>query len=61
MRYITTAERIGLEKGEFIGEIRMAQRVLKRPISEKDDLMQCSMEELNPLFQSLQEDLATLN
>ncbi len=43
MPYITTAERIGIErgitKGEIIGEIRMAQRMLNHPVSSKKVLL----------------------
>ncbi len=52
---------LNLEKVERIGEIRMAQRILKRPVSPKEDLIQNTIEDLNTLFQSLQVELAKLN
>ena len=54
MQYVTTAERIGIEKGEkisrkegvLIGEILMAQRVLKQPIYSHAELETKSLKEL---------------
>lgn len=50
-------EKDGLERGELIGEIRIAQRVLKRPISSRETLEQKKLEELRSLFQKLEPEL----
>ncbi len=47
----------GMEKGELIGEIRMAQRVLKRPLSPRDTLAQKSLDELHQLLRELEAEL----
>ncbi len=43
--------------GELIGEIRMAQRILKRPVSSKDELAQKNTEELKEMFQQIEAEL----
>jgi len=58
MQYVTTAERIGIEKGEeigrkegvVIGEILMAQRVLKQPIYSYADLETKNLKELEKIL-----------
>ncbi|MCP4110213.1 MAG: hypothetical protein GY749_32610, partial [Desulfobacteraceae bacterium] len=55
--------RIGMEKGmdqgELIGEIRMAQRILKHPVSSKDALAQKNVEELKEMFQQIEAEFAS--
>ena len=46
-----------VEKGEFIGEIRLAQRLLKYPVSAKEKLAWKSMDELRIIFQRLEPEL----
>ncbi len=66
MQYVTTAVRIGIEKGEkigigkgrkigrkegvLIGEILMAQRVLKQPIYSHAELETKSLKELKKIL-----------
>ena len=58
MQYVTTAERIGIEKGEeigrkegvVIGEILMAQRVLKQPIYSHAELEKKTLRELKRIL-----------
>ncbi len=51
-------EAIGLaaakQKGELIGGIRMAQRVLKHPVDSAEELNQYSVDELQQIFQRLE-------
>jgi len=47
----------GMEKGELIGEIRIAQRLLKRPLSSKDTLSRQSLAELQQLLRQLKDEL----
>ena len=47
----------GMEKGRLIGEIQMAQRILKYPIASEKELAQKNMEELNMIFQELDSEL----
>ncbi len=47
----------GIEKGELIGEIHMAQRVLKRPQSAKEELIQMNLDALRDLLRQLEADL----
>ncbi|MBU0567172.1 DUF2887 domain-containing protein [bacterium] len=47
----------GMEKGRLIGEIQMAQRILKYPIASEKELAQKKMEELNMIFQQLDSEL----
>ncbi len=47
----------GVEEGELIGEIRMAQRILKRTVSSKDELAQKNTEELKQMFQQIEAEL----
>ncbi len=48
----------GIDKGELIGEIRLAQRILKRPVSSKKVLARKNTEYLKKMFQQLEVDLA---
>lgn len=48
----------GIEKGELIGEIRLAQRLLKREPALVAELAEKSLQELQELFQSLETELA---
>jgi hypothetical protein len=73
MPYITTAERIGIEKGikegekrglnkgEVIGEIRATQKFLKRPVTPIAQLARKSLKTLKAMLQELEGELATLN
>lgn len=51
----------GINKGELIGEIRLAQKILKRPVSSRDALAKKSLKALKAVFQELETDLAKLN
>lgn len=44
----------GFKKGELIGEIRMLQRISKRPISSKEELAAKSISELTPILQEME-------
>ncbi|MCP4112070.1 MAG: hypothetical protein GY749_42175 [Desulfobacteraceae bacterium] len=47
----------GMNQGELIGEIRMAQRILKCTVSSKDELAQKNTEELKQMFQQIEAEL----
>ena len=47
----------GREQGRLIGEILMAQRILRLPIVSEKELAQKNMEELNIIFQQLDSEL----
>ena len=49
------------KKGELIGEIRMAQKILKQPVTSRDELTQKSVEELQKLFENLEAYLNKLS
>lgn len=59
MPYITTAERIGIEKGlqqgreegKLIGEILLAQRLLALTIYTEEELQAKSLDELESIFE----------
>ncbi|QTA84066.1 hypothetical protein [Desulfonema magnum] len=66
MQYVTTAERIGIEKGEkigiekgvkkgrkegiLIGEILTLQRILKQPVYSKAELEKKTLKELKTIL-----------
>jgi hypothetical protein len=47
-------------EGELIGEIRMAQMILKQPISDREDLSQKSLEELQRFSAELKAQLGVV-
>jgi predicted transposase YdaD len=47
----------GLSRGELIGKIESAQRVLRRPLSSKEELLTKSYDELNRMLQTLDAEL----
>ena len=51
------ARREGLEKGELIGRIQMAQRFLKHPITPKESLAEQGVEDLRALLDRLETQL----
>jgi len=51
MRYVTTAERIGMKKGKLIGEILMAQRILRLPDYSEEELEAKKLDELKSIFE----------
>ncbi len=71
MPYITTAERIGMEKGiekgmqrglnkgEVIGEIRATQRFLKQPVTPVSQLVPKSLKSLKAMLKGLENELET--
>lgn len=64
MPYITTAERIGIEKGvkqglnkgEVIGEIRATQKFLKRPVTPLAQLARKSLKTLKTMLRELEKE-----
>ncbi len=48
---------MGVDMGELIGEIRLAQRILKRPVSSKKVLARKNTKDLKKMFQQLEVDL----
>lgn len=50
----------GLSKGELIGKIQFAQKVLRLPISAKEDLTLKSHEELRAVLQQLEGEVETV-
>ena len=55
---VLKAEKEAFQKGELIGEIRMAQNVLKRPVTPKKTLMDLSVQELESILQKLSAELS---
>lgn len=53
-------EKKGLNKGELIGEIRLAQKVLNRPVTPIDTLARNSLKTLKQMRQALESDLSIL-
>ena len=49
---------IGVDKGELIGNIRMAQRFLKRRVISKEKLVLKSTEELRVMLEKLESKLS---
>ncbi|MCI0695446.1 Rpn family recombination-promoting nuclease/putative transposase [candidate division KSB1 bacterium] len=47
----------GLDKGELIGNIKFAQRLLKQPLSSKEELAKKTEEELKSILQQLEAEL----
>ncbi|MDM8550007.1 hypothetical protein QUF72_08025, partial [Desulfobacterales bacterium HSG2] len=66
MQYITTAERIGIEKGKvtgrkegmLIGQILMAQRLLGYPVYSRDELESKTLAELEGVFAEVEAKMA---
>ena len=48
---------MGMEKGELIGRIQMAQRFLKRPVTPKPVLKEKNVEALQMILQKLESEL----
>jgi hypothetical protein len=46
----------GIGKGELIGQIRILQQILKKPISSKEDLIAKEMSELKALCESIEQE-----
>lgn len=51
----------GIATGEMFGEIRLAQRLLNKPISPTEELAQCQPNVLKAMLQELTTELAKLN
>ena len=51
---------LGLLKGELIGEIRLAQRMLGRPVMQKSDLEKMSPQKLKTIFEALETELPVI-
>jgi len=54
---LSAAKEEGRKEGELIGKIQILQRVLKCPISSREELLQKSIEELKALLQELEAQL----
>lgn len=50
----------GMDKGELIGEIRLAQRILKRPVTPRKTLAEKTLKALKEEFQELETALESL-
>jgi len=48
---------MGLEKGKIIGKIRLAQRLLKHPITPEKKLLEKSPKELRAILKKLEIEL----
>jgi hypothetical protein len=59
MDFITSWERMGMEKGELIGRILQAQRFLKQPQTPRDELALLSVEELTKQADELERRVAS--
>jgi len=46
----------GIGKGELIGQIRILQQILKKPVSSKEDLIAKEMSELKALCESIEQE-----
>ncbi len=51
---VLKAEKEAFQKGELIGEIRMAQNVLKRPATPRETLLDLSVQELEAIVEKLE-------
>ncbi|MBF0231016.1 MAG: hypothetical protein HQK63_15720 [Desulfamplus sp.] len=51
------AKKEGRKEGEFIGKIQLLQQILKKPISDEDELLKQNINELEVLLQNLQKEL----
>ena len=49
-----------MEKGQLIGQIRLIQRLLKRPQTPTESLALLGVEELEPILANLEADLERL-
>jgi hypothetical protein len=47
-------QRAGVEKGELIGKIEFAQRMLREPVTAKSELQACSVQELQTRLAALE-------
>ncbi|MDM8522749.1 hypothetical protein QUF80_05190 [Desulfococcaceae bacterium HSG8] len=62
MQYVTTAERIGMEKGEIIGikkgkligEILMIQRIIRHAVYSETELEHKNLAELENIFAEME-------
>jgi len=48
----------GLERGQLIGAIHLAQRLLRQPLTPMQELQQKSLDDLRELSQRLEQELA---
>jgi hypothetical protein len=55
------ADEHGLDQGELIGEIRLAQKVLKHPVQTVEEPAHKTMPAFKERLQVLEAELATLN
>lgn len=46
----------GIGKGELIGQIRILQQILKKPVSSKEDLIAMEMSKLKTLWESIEKE-----
>jgi hypothetical protein len=72
MQYVTTAERIGIEKGRkigkkegkeeglLIGEILMAQRILKQSQYSRKSLEKMSLKELEGIHKEIEKQVSRI-
>jgi flagellar biosynthesis/type III secretory pathway protein FliH len=49
----------GIEKGEYIGRIHLAERLLKRPPTPSDDLVQLMLNDLRRRAEELEAELTS--
>ena len=54
---IQIGQEIGIEKGELIGEILLIQRLLKRSVNSKEELLQKNIDELKEIVNKLSIEL----
>ncbi|MGD9733665.1 MAG: hypothetical protein AB7U45_15930 [Desulfamplus sp.] len=46
----------GIGKGELIGRLRLLQQILKKPVSEEEELIAMEMSELKTLCESIEKE-----
>ena len=46
----------GIGKGELIGRLRLLQQILKKPVSEEEELIAMEMSELKTLCDSIEKE-----
>jgi hypothetical protein len=61
MRYVTSIEQHGMEKGELIGQIRLYQQLLGQPEQPRDQFRNQTVEALQSQLSQLQQSFASRN
>jgi hypothetical protein len=57
MKYVSFAERQGIEKGTLVGKVQMCQELLKQPPTPQAELAALPQEQLEALLVQLRQQL----